>query len=217
MIYTSSNEPKWSTTEHSHLLGRQNLVLPYLSHLNKWRTSMISTPERSTLVPIQLEQWKDVFYPWNITIRHWQLQWSCPGKSPKWVQRHPYLYRISHQFRQQRRRPNQWTNLPISDQPIYGSSSAIHCPSSPWNSQYQHVNHHSHYDPNTIQYPCWRSRPSRRRTSRRRRRRQWARRRQQHPTSPTGGKAHGCTTNDFWRRLLKSWEFHQRVLHISPS
>ena len=230
MIHTSSNQLQCSIAEYSCLLGRWGLVLPHLCHSNKQRTSTISTSERSTLVPIQLEQWRDILYPWNIITRHWQSQWSCSRKSPKQIQRHPHPYRVSHQLRQQRRRPNQWTDLPISNQLIYDSSNNTHCPSSPWGrqyQQYQYVDCHGHYNPITIQHPCWRNKPVRQRTTRSRSRRRPPRKRRctrkqqtrqrQCPTSPTGGKAHGHTTNNFWRRLFESWEFHQGILHLPPS
>ena len=37
------------------------------------------------------------------------------------------------------------------------------------------------------------------------------------PTHPRRWKTHGCTTNDLWRRLLKSWELPQRILHLPSS
>ena len=114
-IHTDSNQLEWSTTEHSSLLGRRSLVLPYLHHSNKWGTSMICALEKSTLVFVQLGQWRDIFHLGNTITRHWQLQWSYSGKSPKWVQRCPHLHRISHQLWKQGRRPNRWANLKISN------------------------------------------------------------------------------------------------------
>ena len=221
MIYTDSHQSEWSTPEHSSLLGRRSLVLPHLCHLNKWRTSMIHTSEKPTLVFVQLGWWRDIFHLRYTITRCWQSQWSCSGKSPKWVQRCPHLHQIPHQLWKWRRRPNRQTNPKISNQSIYDNSNNTHCPLSLWDRKCQYVNCHGHHNPTTIPYPSWRSRPIRWRTTRSRRRwrpsrRQWTGWRQC-PASPTGRKAHGCTTNNFWRRLLKSWEFHQRVLHIPPS
>ena len=228
MIHTDSNQSEWSITEHSSLLGRRSLVLSHLCHPNKQRTSTVCTLEKPTLVFVQLGQWRDVLHLRNTITRNWQLQWSHSGKSPKWVQRHPHLHRIPYQLWEWRGRPNRWTNLKISNQPIYNSSNVTLCPLSLWIIQYQHVNCHSHYNSNTIQYHDGRSRSVRRRTSRRwrwtpRRRRRctrgWQpRRRWQCPTNcPARWKTYGCTTNNLWRRSLKSWELPSRILHLPPS
>ena len=204
MIHANSNQSKWSTTEYHCLLGRGSLVLSHICYTNKWWASMLSPPEKSTLVPVQLGQWRNVFHSRSPIARHWQSQQKYIRKSPTWIQRHPHLCWISHKLGKQRRRSNQWTDPPISSQFICNSSSNICCPSSHWRKGC-HVDHHSHHYPSTIQCCTWRNRPIWRRQRRSiwRRRRRPTRRRRRGPaqrgkcqSSHSGRQeAHGCVTH----------------------
>ena len=212
MIYASSNQSKWSTTKHSCLLGKWDLVLSHLCHSNEQRTSMISTLKKPALVLVQLGWWRDILHLRNITTRCWQLQWSHPGKSPKWVQGCPHLHRIPYQFRKQTGRPKGQTNPLISNQFIYNSSNATHHPSSHRECHHRYVDHHGHHDPCTTQCLHWKHRSFRKW---RRPTRWW--RRKYTSSRPTRWKAHGSTAYDLQRGLLKSWELHSRILHPPPS
>ena len=221
----NSNQLEQSIAKYCCLLGRGSLVLSHICYMNKQRASALSPPKKSTLVSVQLGWQRNIFHSRSPTARCWQSQWKYTRKSPTRIQRRPHLCWISHKLGERRRRSDRWTDLLISSQFIYNSSSNICCPSSHWRKSC-HVDCHGHHYPGTIQYHTWRSRSvwrrwrrsawrKRRRPTRRRRRRPAWRRKCQ--SSRSGRReTHGRITHHIWRRSLKSWELSPRVLHLPP-